>query len=117
MTQEAKSVTINIAKDFSFTPGFRNRQQGSFSGEEFREKFLEKNIEDDSIKKIIVDFDGTAGFATSFLEEAFGGLVRKYGYENVCSKLEFVSIEDDVILRDVEQYMKEADTDLKQKAK
>jgi len=28
-------------------------------------------------EKVIVDLDGTSGYGSSFLEEAFGGLVRK----------------------------------------
>jgi hypothetical protein len=103
-----KSTVICIANDFSFTPGFRNRSQGQFSGEEFREDILEGFFEANAPEAVTIDFDGTAGYPTSFLEEAFGGLVRKFGYENVVKKLNFISEEDDTIIADVEKYMKEA---------
>ena len=43
-----KMITINIAKEFSNSPGARFRSQGDFSGEEFRQKFLEKYFMDKS---------------------------------------------------------------------
>jgi hypothetical protein len=102
-------VVINIAQDYTDTPGFRYRKQGSFSGEEFREKYLEPYFKDPSdIRKIRVIFDGTAGYPTSFLEEAFGGLVRIYGYTNTTRRLEFVSDEDAVLIADIKKYMREA---------
>ena len=60
---------------------------------------------------MLVDLDGTAGFATSFLEEAFGGLVRHEGISaaELSRILEFKSEEEPELIRDVWQYMKEAE--------
>ena len=72
-------MTINIAKDYSKTPGGRFIKEGEYSGEDFREKILapafakcKKNGE-----QLTVNLDGGYGYGSSFLEEAFGGLVRK----------------------------------------
>jgi len=108
-TRENDSIIINIAKDFSDTPGFRHKNQGAFSGEEFRERFLDPHFADpNDQKKIIVILDGTAGYATSFLEEAFGGLVREFGRDRVKNRIDLISEEDNVILRDVKKYIEEA---------
>lgn len=69
--------TISIANDFTKYPGGRYRKHGKGSGEEFRESFLIPNIENQ--EHITIVLDGTAGYSSSFLEEAFGGLVRR-GY-------------------------------------
>lgn len=77
---EENIIKISVAADFSRTPGTRYKVDGLFSGEEFREKLLEpyfKNTKD--TRKIEVDLDGVRGYTTSFLEESFGGLVRKFG--------------------------------------
>jgi hypothetical protein len=67
-------VRINIALDFSKFPGGRYRRLGKFSGEEFREDRLLPALR--AGEKVEVVLDGTAGYGSSFLEEAFGGLVR-----------------------------------------
>lgn len=68
-------ITINIAKDFSKYPAGRFTKDGPYSGEQFRKKFLEPNIE--KHEHIVIELDGARGYGSSFLEEAFGGLVRK----------------------------------------
>lgn len=68
-------ITVNIAKDFTRYPSGRLKKNGTTSGEEFREKFLEGPLSRG--EKVLVEFDGTIGYGSSFLDEAFGGLVRK----------------------------------------
>jgi hypothetical protein len=67
--------TISIAKDFSPTPAGRYRSDGPFPGESFRDDLLLPALSK-TIGPVTVELDGTAGFGSSFLEEAFGGLVR-----------------------------------------
>ena len=73
-------MKITIATDFSDVPIGRARKDGDATGEAFREDwlrpYLEKASED---APLIVDLNGAEGYPSSFLEEAFGGLVRK-GY-------------------------------------
>lgn len=65
--------TISIAEDFTKYPGGRYRKFGKGSGEEFRD-FLIPYM--DRKEPLTIVLDGTAGYSSSFLEEAFGGLVR-----------------------------------------
>jgi hypothetical protein len=69
-----KIKKISIAQDFSRFPGGRFRDDGDFSGQRFREDFLVPALTSSDV--VVVDLDGTLGFGSSFLEEAFGGLVR-----------------------------------------
>jgi hypothetical protein len=75
-------------------PGGRYVSDGLFSGEWFREEVLRPAVSHaiESGEKVRVDLDGAPGYGSSFLEEAFGGLVRK-GYlkrEQVSRVLEIV---------------------------
>ncbi len=73
-------LELNIANDFSKTPAGRTRQaHGKHSGETFRETLLEPQLRAaiNRSSKLKVILDGTAGYPASFLDEAFGGLVRK----------------------------------------
>lgn len=70
-----KEKTINIAKDFSECPSGRYRTDGPASGEAFREDILWPALQNFDV--VIVTLDGTEGYGSSFLEEAFGGAIRK----------------------------------------
>ena len=65
---------ISIAKDFTQTPAGRYLTDGPYSGQKFREDVLVPALS--AGKEIEIDLDGALGFGSSFLEEAFGGLVR-----------------------------------------
>lgn len=66
--------TIDIAKDFTPYPAGRNRKDGPFSGEAFREDVLKPALGANQSVRLVMD--GARGYGSSFLEEAFGGLVR-----------------------------------------
>lgn len=66
--------TINIAEDFTPFPGGRYPEDGKGNGTDFREKFLVPILQSGEQATIILD--GALGYPSSFLEEAFGGLVR-----------------------------------------
>lgn len=67
-------VVITIARDFTRFPAGRYLSDGPYSGEQFRKQLLEPHLAKD--ESIVVDFDGALGYGSSFLEEAFGGLIR-----------------------------------------
>ena len=71
-------TTIRIA-DYARSPGGRFISDGPFSGEWFREEILRPALAAaiDAGQKLNVEMDGTSGYGSSFLEEAFGGLIRK----------------------------------------
>lgn len=83
--------TLVVAKDFSRYPAGRFRIDGSHTGERFREDFLIPMLESDSVT---VDLDGARGYGSSFLEEAFGGLIRsgKFNLSKLREKLTITSL-------------------------
>ena len=100
---------LKICEKFTDAPGGRLRSDGPKSGQEFREEilipfFLDINEGD----KGLVDLDGCFGYATSFLEEAFGGLSRMYGPMIVLSKLEFKSDEEPNLISEIREYIANA---------
>ena len=96
---------INIKKDFTDSPGGRYRSDGQFSGEEFREDYLEPLFENTDVNEIEIDFDGGFGYASCWLDEVFGGLVKKYGYHNVKNKLILISNDEPGLIEDIKKYM------------
>lgn len=104
-------IELNIAKIFSKYPGPRFKKEGNFSGEEFREEILEKMFEEciKSESILLINLDGGAGYGTSFLEEAFGGLTRKYNDSQfVLDRLEFKTQEEPYLEEDIKEYIKNA---------
>lgn len=94
---------IDIAKDFSEVPGPRLKNQGDFSGEEFRNRILMPKFENalKNGKKLTINIDGAVGYAPSFLDEAFGGLVGKYDAKTILKTIDvksdiFKSVTDDI---------------------
>lgn len=102
-------ITISIARDFTKTPGARLKTDGEYSGEEFREKFLDPLFNDPKDARTIeIILDGVEGYATSFLDEAFGGLARKYGKERCLKRLQFTSVEDPLLTEEITSYISES---------
>jgi len=67
-------AVINVAKHFSRFPAGRYREDGPSTGQRFREDMLIPALEQN--EEVLVELDGVVGYGSSFLEEAFGGLVR-----------------------------------------
>ena len=65
---------IDISKHFSDVPAGRYKTDGPNSGERFRNDFLVPALH--AGNKVEVILDGSEGYGSSFLEEAFGGLIR-----------------------------------------
>jgi hypothetical protein len=105
---------IKISQDFSQTPGPRSRDEGDFSGEDFLEKLLLPKFEEviENEGKLLINLDGTDGYATSFLESAFGGLSRlfkdKMSPDKILDKLSFVSIEEPYLIEEIKEYIQDA---------
>ena len=98
----AEIVEISVARDFTTAPGARFRSHGEYSGEEFRQRFLEPLFLDpEDNRSIRINLDGVAGFAPSFLDEAFGGLARQFGSDRVALRLRFVSTEDVDLVKEI----------------
>lgn len=99
---------IKIAKDFYDAPAGRFPEDGDYHGQRFRTEHLLPALEagDD----ILVDMDGTDGYGSSFLEEAFGGLVRLCGYtsEQLHKRITLKSDEDESFIEEVWDYIDSA---------
>lgn len=99
---------ISIAKDFSETCGHR---KGMFSGELFRDTMLIPKYLECLNKKenLIIDFDGGYGYPHGFLEEAFGGFIRKgYSAASFFDNVILISKEDESVILDIIEYMSDA---------
>lgn len=78
-------VKIKISEDFSEYPGARYYEDGPDSGQQFYDRVL-KDAYETSLQrqeKLVVDLDGTAGYASSFLSESFGRLAQTFGVKEV----------------------------------
>lgn len=104
-------ISVDLAQ-FSKTPGARYPEEGPFSGKEFRTSFLLPRIEEAQREKskITVILDGTSGIGTSFLEEAFGGLIREdnIDYRWLKENLKIQSKENPIYEEEVLEYMQDA---------
>jgi len=62
----SNTVKISIS-DFTTLPGARYEKDGDGSAEEFFDKYIKRHLEDK--ESILIDFDNTWGYASSFLSE------------------------------------------------
>lgn len=98
-------IKIRIA-EFTTMPGGRYEADGPGSGQEFRRRYLEPHFaEGRNREQISVNLDGALGYATSFLEEVFGGLARQFGADQVLSRLQFVSDDEPLLVDEIKQYI------------
>lgn len=101
-----KVRTIDIGKVFSRYPAGRFETDGPHNGELFRDKFLLPEL----IKKqhVVIELDNTAGYGSSFLEEAFGGLVRKgMSFKKIQELMVFHS-DDESLIEEINEYINDA---------
>lgn len=73
-------TTLRIS-DFTRYPGGRYKRISKFSGEEYRDDHLAPALKDGEV--VVVELDGTVGYGSSFLDELFGGIVRKMRWHSV----------------------------------
>ncbi|UZE14767.1 STAS-like domain-containing protein [Pseudomonas sp. B21-053] len=98
--------SISLARDFTKFPAGRFKDDGPYSGELFREKYLEPALASD--EPVVVELDGARGYGSSFLEEAFGGLVRLgFPAEKVLARISFVS-KDTSLISEIQSYIRES---------
>lgn len=79
MYTESKDVVIKVA-DWSVTPGWRwITEVDNYSGQKYRSEVVydKYKLAVSNGVKLIVDLEGVAGFTSSFLSEAFGGLISR----------------------------------------
>jgi hypothetical protein len=103
-------MNLMVATEFCDTPGPRTREEGDFSGELFLDEYLRPRFQAalQAGETLLVDLDGTEGYATSFLEAAFGGLSREFGTAEVLKIIRFKSDDEPYLIQEVTNYIKEA---------
>lgn len=88
-----KSIIINVVKDFNPKPYGRYRIDAPgceiTSGQTFREEVLAPALRVND--EVLVDLSGYNRYGRSFLDEAFGGLLREEGFsgDDVLKKLKY----------------------------
>ena len=109
------AIKLNIAKEFSPMPIGRYRTDSpEESGETFREDILIPRLRRAVQEKDIVEvnFEGMEGLNASFLDEAFGGLVRsgEWTADQVLQIIRFVPEHTyfDPYIKNARDYIREA---------
>lgn len=87
-----ENCNYSIADEFSRFPGGRLRAHGPKSGEEFRDDVL-LNLYS-SCNKITINMTGAVGYGSSFLDESFGELGKRFGIDAVKDKLAIIADDD-----------------------
>lgn len=109
----SNNVIINISKDFTQFPGARYVTDGKFSGEEFYETILKPKVEsvwNNQNATITIDFDGTYGFASSFISEIAIRLVNDFkDKKKIYKKIIFKSEEDPLLIDSLKTNIDETD--------
>lgn len=85
--------TISILNDFSEFPGLRHCNISANSGEEFYHDVLNREFRNAYIEncKLTINLDNTSGYASSFLDEAFGNLVYDFSLDIVRNHIVIIS--------------------------
>ena len=88
--------TLTIATDYSEFPGGRYSEDGEGNATDFRENHLVPLLE--KYEPFLVDLDGVVAYPVSFLDEAFGGLVRmkRYTAEQLLKLIVFRATDPDL---------------------
>ncbi|EEM8546930.1 DUF4325 domain-containing protein [Salmonella enterica] len=86
-------------------PGPRFKKLGPASGEEFRD-WVEKELKHSP--DLTIDLDGTEGYGSSFLEECFGGLIRRGVSPDKVRGIKFISEEEPELVDEINEYIEDA---------
>lgn len=101
-----QAMEIDVARSFTSYPVGRTRSDGRYSGEAFRDDHLVPALKAGAVTVVM---DGAKGYGSSFLEEAFGGLVCRRGFEPGQLRERLVIRTKDSLLRaEIWSYIEEA---------
>ena len=95
---EQEKVVYFSVIDYSQSPGPRYCAQGDDSGEDFYHQKLNSLFAEayKNNQKLKITLDGADGYASSFLDEAFGNLVYDFGADVVKKHLSIISNDEDI---------------------
>ena len=93
-----KKKRIKVIEDFNKKPYGRLISDGPgcelTSGEVFRDKYLAPALKEYEL--VVVDLTGFNRYGRSFLDEAFGGLIRESGFTKSTLDKQLVYVHDDL---------------------
>lgn len=100
-------VKIVIALDWSMSPTGRYERDGESNATAFKKRFILDNLK--AGENFFIDLDGTDGYGSSFLDEAFAGLVRDnlIAKEEFFQRFTFKSDEDPSFIEEIKSYIDE----------
>lgn len=99
--------TIRLASDFNPFPFGRYPSHGDWNGQRFRDEWLAPALRSSDL--VEVDLDGARGLSPSFLEEAFGGLVRVgFAPKDLTARLRIKSDRDPSFIDTIVGYIRDA---------
>ncbi|EHH3080012.1 TPA: DUF4325 domain-containing protein [Vibrio vulnificus] len=100
---------ILYVKNFTKFPGARYRDLGPSSGEEYRDDILLPAIAEHG-EDLVINLDGVFGYGSSFLEEIFGGCIRKGVSAEMMLKIvsKIVSEDDEDLVNEITGYVNDA---------
>jgi hypothetical protein len=99
---------IDIGRQFSKFPAGRRESDGPKSGELFRKQVLLPVFSEPDVTEVVVSLDNAMGYGSSFLEEAFGGLVRDgMSIADIRQRLRLVT-DDAALLDEINEYIQDA---------
>ena len=102
-----QQIIFKIKTDYNEYTGPRYCNQGESSGEDFYHKHLNSLFKNafDQNKILVIDLDDTAGYLSSFLDEAIGNLIYDFSVELVKPRLRIISHQEpdweEMIYKDV----------------
>ena len=85
--------TLSIVDKYSEYTGLRHCDISDYSGEDFYHKVLNREFKSalEAKQKLFIVLDGVDGYASSFLDEAFGNLVFDFNLNYVKKFVEIIS--------------------------
>lgn len=105
MSDSRKASHISVVRDFSDEPYGRFPEDGPDSAQRFRDELLIPALR--QYDKVTVDLRG-AFYGSSFLEETFGGLVRRgFKYDDLENKL-IIQHNLEIYIQNSWKYIKDA---------
>lgn len=94
------SVKTIKLRDWTRFPGGRFKEDGEFSGEEFRQEFLSEELE------YCIDFNGVFTVGWSFLDESLGHIASQIGEDKFRKRFTFIADDDPDILSEIDTVIK-----------
>lgn len=96
-------MIINVAEEYTKTPTGR---YGELSGEHFRETILKPRFKEckENNDILVINLDGGYGYASCFLDEAFGILARQLKDPDLLN-IKIISEDEPKLIDDIKEYV------------